>query len=320
MNTNKNQICFAAALLLTTLLTSFAAAEDNLPVKFVQDANKIDILIGGKLFTTYQYGSELTRPILYPVNSPSGVLMTRHFPFEIVPGESNDHPHHMGIFLAYDKVNGSGFWNNRTSPPQIKNVKITKMENGQISAISHWDSNSGKTLLEEKRDMIFSARPNQYTIDFNFTLTAPDEKIVLADTKEGLFAFRVADWLTEAKGTGRLMSSDGNTGEPNIWGKKFPWVRLEGRKDGRIIGVAIFNHPSSACFPTYWQARSYGLFSANPFGQLDFLKTRKVPNPQPLNFTLQPGQSAILKFRMIIYEGDKSADQLEKDFQSYARQ
>jgi hypothetical protein len=309
------RMLFTAVILLLTA-TCMAGTD----VKLVQDANKINILVGGNLFTTYQYGSELTKPILYPINSPSGILLTRHFPFEIVPGESNDHPHHMGIFFAYDKVNNDGFWNNRISPPQIKHIKTTKMENGQLSTISHWDSNSGRTLLEEKRDMIFYAQPNQYTIDFNITLIAQDEKIVFSDTKEGLFALRVADWMTEAKGTGQYLDSKGNIGEPNIWAKKAEWVRLEAVKDGKTIGVAIFDHPKSSLFPTYWHARAYGLFAANPFGQLDFLKGRNVENPQPLNFTLKPGQSAVFRYRLIIYEGEKTPEQLEKEFQKFARQ
>jgi len=302
--------------LIPLFVSACAAGAD---IKFVQDTNKIDILIGGNLFTTYRYGSEQTKPILYPVKSPSGVALTRNFPFENIPGESNDHPHHAGIFFTYDKVNNDGFWNNRISPPQIKHIKTTKMENGQLSTISQWVGKSGKTLLKEKRDMVFSAEPNQYAIDFNITLTAQDEKIVFGDTKEGMFAIRVADWLSENKGTGKYLDSDGNTGEPNIWGKKAAWVRLEGTKDGKTIGIAIFNHPASACFPTYWQARGYGLFSANPLGQLDFLKGRNVENPKPLNFTLYPGQSALFRFRMIIYEGQKSAENIEREFHNFAR-
>jgi hypothetical protein len=307
-------------ILAGTIMFIVSACAGGADVKFVQDTNKIDILIGGNLFTTYRYGLELTKPILYPVKSPSGILLTRHFPFEIVPGESNDHPHHMGIFFTYDKVNNDGFWNNRTSPPQVKYIKTTKMENGQLSTISHWVGKSGKTLLEEKRDMVFSAEANQYAIDFNITLTAQDEKIVFGDTKEGMFAIRVADWLSEEKGTGKYLDSDGNIGEPNIWGKKASWVRLQGSKDGKTVGIAIFNHPASVCYPTYWHARGYGLFSADPFGQLDFLKGRNVENPQPLNFTLHPGQGALFRFRMIIYEGQKSAENLEKEFQNFAKQ
>jgi len=309
----KKMILSGVILLLTA---AYAAGAD---IKFEQDTNKIDVLIGGKQFTTYRYGLELTKPILYPVKSPSGIVLTRGFPFEVIPGESNDHPHHTGIFFTYDKVNNDGFWNNTTSPPQIKHIKTTKMENGQLSTLSHWVGKRGKTLLEEKRDMIFSAEPNQYAIDFNIVLTAQDDKVVFGDTKEGMFAIRVADWLSEEKGTGKYLDSEGNKGEPNIWGKQASWVRLEGTKNGKKIGIAIFNHPASACYPTYWHARGYGLFSANPLGQLDYLKGRNVENPKPLNFTLYPSQNALFRFRMIIYEGLKTADAIEREFKNYAQ-
>jgi hypothetical protein len=325
------------------ILFFMAACVAGADIKFVQDNNKIDVLIGGKQFTTYRYGSELTKPILYPVKSPSGIVLTRGFPFEKIPGESNDHPHHTGIFFTYDKVNNDGFWNNTTSPPQIKHIKTTKMENGQLSTISRWVGKSGKVLLEEKRDMVFSSEHNEYIVDFNIVLTAPaspdssylgstpsrdgrlasrggqDEKVVFGDTKEGMFAIRVADWLSEDKGTGKYLDSEGNKGEPNIWGKRANWVRLEGNKDGKTIGIAIFNHPTSTCYPTYWHARGYGLFSANPLGQLDFLKGRNIENPQPLNFTLNPGQSALFRFRMIIYEGPKTTENLEREFQNFVK-
>ena len=196
----------------------------------------------------------------------------------------------MGIFFAYDKVNNDGFWNNRISPPQIKHIKTTKMENGQLSTISHWDGNSGKTLLEEKRDMIFSAQPNQYIIDFNITLSGQDEKIVFSDTKEGLFALRVADWLSEEKGAGKYLDSDGNVGEPNIWAKKAAWVRLEGkrRQNNRHC---YFQSPVKCLLSNLLACKGLRLFSANPFGQLDFLKGRNVENPQPLNFTLHPAKA-----------------------------
>ena len=85
------------------ILFFVSACAGGADIKFVQDTNKIDILIGGNLFTTYRYGSELTKPILYPVKSPSGIVLTRGFPFEKIPGESNDHPHHQGYSLLMTK-------------------------------------------------------------------------------------------------------------------------------------------------------------------------------------------------------------------------
>jgi hypothetical protein len=287
-------------------------------VEFVQSQNKIDVMVGGEYFTSYRYGDNLTKPILFPVKTPSGITVTRGFPFEVIPGESNDHPHHTGIFFTYDKVNDDGFWNNTTSPPQIKHIKFTKMEDEQLSTISHWVGKEGKILLEEKRNMVFSAEPNQYVIDFNIMLTAQDKQVVFSDTKEGMFAIRVADWLKEDGGTGEYLNSEGDKKEKDIWAKRARWVRLEGNNKGKTIGIAIFNHPQSVNYPTYWHARGYGLFSANPLGQSDFQKGRNVKNPQPFNLTLQPGQSALFKFRLIIYEGPKPAEQLERTFAKFA--
>jgi len=319
--TDGNMPEWETANMLAKYYTTTTALKMAQPgIEFIQGKNAIDVMINGNLFTTYKYGEDLTKPILYPVKSPSGILMTRRFPFEIIPGESNDHPHHFGIFFTYDKVNDDGFWNNATSPPQIKHVKFTKMSDGQLSTISQWVGKSGKVLLEEKRDMFFSEEPNQYAIDFNIVLTAQDEKIVFSDTKEGMFAIRVADWLSEEKGTGRYLDSNGNSGEPNVWGKRGSWTRLEGKNDRKTIGIAIINHPESVNYPTYWHARGYGLFSANPLGQLDYQKGTKVENPQPLNFTLNPGQSALFRFRIIIYEGPRNPEQFQWQFEDFARQ
>ncbi len=289
---------------------------------FIEQEEKIKVLINGDNVVSYRYGEELTKPILWPVRTPSGIVVTRGFPFEKVEGESTDHPHHTGVFFTYDKVNADGFWNNTTSPPQIRQIGPVKMETeagqGMLSVLLHWVGKSGKVLLEEKRDMLFRAGTDEYSIDFTIKLTAQDEKIVFEDTKEGMFGIRVADWLKEDGGTGEYLSSNGDRKEAGVWGKRAEWVRLEGKKDDKVIGIAIFNYPDSVNFPTYWHARGYGLFSANPLGQLDFQKGRNVEDPQPLNFTLAPGESAVFKFRMLIYEGPRSAEQLEERYAEYA--
>lgn len=301
---------------------SVEAPECPVIVGFVPDGDKVNVMVKGELVTSYRYGDELTKPILWPVRTPSGIVVTRGYPFEKVEGESADHPHHTGVFFTYDKVNEDGFWNNTTSPPQIRQIGPVKMETeageGTLSVVLHWVGKSGKMLLEEKRDMVFRAGQDEYSIDFTIKLTAQDEKIVFGDTKEGMFAIRVAPWLKEEGGTGEYLSSNGDRREANVWGKRAKWVRLEGQKEAKTVGIAIFNHPDSVNFPTYWHARGYGLFSANPLGQLDFQKGRNAENPQPLNFTLEPGESGTFKFRMLIYEGPRSAEQLEGQFKDFS--
>ncbi len=295
----------------------------NNKVQFVQGDNQIDVMIDGKLFTSYRYDpATLTKPILFPVISPSGIEVTRSYPFKEVEGESKDHPHHTGIFFTYDLVNGNGFWNNTTFPPQIKHVETTKMVNGdtgKLATVMNWVDKNEKPLLKEERTMEFIPGKNETTIDFTMILTALDDKVVFEDTKEGMFAIRVAHWLKEKDNeNSQYRSSNGDKTEKNIWGTRARWVTLEGKKDDKTIGIAILNHPESINYPTYWHARAYGLFAANPLGQSVFQKGRGEETPVPFNLTLEPGKSAQFKFRMIIYDGQMSDEQLESIFTEYS--
>ncbi len=307
----------------TTEALELAGAESCGPkqkVEFVPDDNKIDVMVGDRHFTSYLYGDELTKPVLFPVHTPSGIVVNRGYPLVTVEGESKDHPHHVGIFFTYDRVNDDGFWNNTTSPPQIKHVKVTQMDGGtgkgKLSTVANWVGKSGRVLLQESRSMVFRANENEYAIDFSVDLTAQDTEVVFDDTKEGMFAMRVAHWLRENE-TGEYLSSNGDKTEKNVWGRRARWVRLEGEKDGKTIGIAIFNHPASVNYPTYWHARGYGLFSANPLGQYAFEKGRKQANPQPFQLTLQPGQSAHFRFSLVVYEGHRTEEQLQQQFERF---
>jgi len=70
-------------------------------------------------------------------------------------------------------------------------------------------------------------------------------------------------------GTGTIINAEGvkNTA---AWGKRSTWVDYHGPKDGKVYGVAIFDHPSNPRHPTWWHVRDYALFAANPFGKHDF--------------------------------------------------
>jgi len=250
-------------LMILPLMLVILFCESRSKVTFIEKENQIDVLMDGKFFTSYLYKPELTKPILYPVLSSSGIKVNRSYPFEIVAGESKDHPHHTGVFFTYDKVNQDGFWNNTTTPPQIKHIEITKMEGGKdkgtLATIMHWVGKSGKTLLVENRTMVFYPGKDSYKIDFTITLTAKDTAVVFQDTKEGMFAIRVAHWLRETNkdGTAMYLSSNGDEFEKNVWGKRAKWIRLEGEKNGKTVGIAIFNHPSSINYPTFWHARGF---------------------------------------------------------------
>jgi hypothetical protein len=334
--------------IVVLVILVFCAAAFGSPiaqsVNFVKGKNKIDVMIGGMLFTSYIYGNELTKPMLVPLRSPSGIEVTRRNPLVEIKGGSDDHRHHVGIFFAVDKVNGTNFWNNTAPPPQIKHIKITQVAcdngRGKLTAVMHWLDGDGNILLEENRSMVFLAGENEdeYAIDFSIDLTAMQNEVVFEDIEEGVFAVRVADCLRETdskvmlragqplpqeslSGTGRYFSSNGDETARNIWGKRARWVALQGVRKGKVVGIAILNHPESINYPTYWHVRSYGLFSANPLGQGDFQRQSKYKkNPVlPLRLTLKKGQKAHFRFLVIVYEGIRATEHLEERFRKFVK-
>ena len=140
-----------------------------------------------------------------------------------------------------------------------------------------------------------------------------------------MFAIRLAQWLTENTdskyqlGTGAYLSCNGDEKQEGVWGKRAEWVRIQGNKDGKTVGIAILNHPTSTNYPTYWHARGYGAFSANPLGQYAFQKSHRAENPKPFNLTLDKGERASFKFRVIIYDGPRTKQQLDSEFRKYTQ-
>ncbi len=331
---------FSFYFLLTCLLTFSVSCSSNKKITFIQGVDQIDVMADNKIITSYVYKQENQKPILYPVYSPSGEIVTRGFPLMEVEGESKDHPHHRGITFTYGngEVNGSTFWGlpnygsvdyENIKLPQIKLDRIVEMKegkDGKLSVINLWIDKNNKPLLREDRVMDFSAKADENIIDFTISLTALDTVVTFEDTKEGMLSIRVADWLAETptgplfkgKGTGVYLNAEGEKTEKNIWGKRSAWMRLEGNKDGKAIGIAIFHNPKSLNFPTYWHARGYGCYAANPIGQYEYQKGTGVANPQKRTLTLNPGESALFKFRMIIYEGNRDKKILDKEFQDYS--
>jgi hypothetical protein len=310
---------FVVVFLVCAAGAVYAGGSEGPKVEFVQGDQRIDVKIEGNLFTSYRYETELTKPVLLPVMTPAGIQVNRNYP--LTPGESKDHPHHIGLFFTYDKVNGEGFWNNTTSPPQIKHIRTERMDGGQgcgeLQTVLHWVGKAGLTLLEERRTMTFFGEKDMRGIYFQIRLTAQDQPIVFEDTKEGMFALRVADWLSEKNGTGHYVNSEGQETEKNAWGRRARWVRLEGNKDGKPAGVAMFNFPGSINYPSYWHARAYGLFAIDPLGQFDFQKGTGEKNPKKFSLRLDPGMSGDFRFLVLIYDGTQTPGQLEKYFDRF---
>ena len=196
---------------------------------------------------------------------------------------------------------------------------------GIIETRANWLDPKGMVLLAEETDYHFLAKGSLRIIDRITKLTAINGKVEMKDTKEGMFGIRVARelelpsdeelLLLDSSGqlsaekvpnrgaTGNYRSSEGVTGNA-VWSTRAQWMLLYGNIGDEKISIVICDHPDNPCYPTYWHARGYGLFSANPLGWTDFTGGKEM-----LNFSIPDGESVTFRYRVIIGSGSYLSDE-----------
>lgn len=307
---------------------------------------KVDVIIGGVSVTSLCWPDNVYKPVLYPIVTLSETEVTRGFPLRPRAGERNDHRHQVGSWLNYGNVNGFDFWGNGSTGKRSENggvivlTGIVKAEGGEgrgvLTIKALWQDPSGNNILEETTDFHFIAGVNHWIVDRITTLEALEKDVNMKDTKEGMFAIRVARQLElpskdnalllgdngqpgtekamENRGvTGNYRSSKGITGEA-VWGKRASWMCLSGTVNDEKVSVVICDHPGNPSYPTYWHARGYGLFSANPLGAFDFTNGKET-----VNFLIPAGGLATFRYRTIIASGSwLNDDEIERHARDFA--
>ena len=113
--------------------------------------------------------------------------------------------------------------------------------------------------------------------------------------------------------TGEYTSSEGKKGDA-VWATRGRWTMLSGTIGTEPVTVAIVDHPKNPGFPTYWHARGYGLYAANPLGQKVFSEGK-----ESLNLTLEPGTSTTFQYRIVVLEGKATPDRIEREYREFAK-
>jgi methane monooxygenase PmoA-like len=317
-------------LIFPTLLMPALLRAQQIPIKLQNDpaSHTVVITAGGAPFTTFMCSDTMAKPVLYPIYAPDGQLVTRGFPLKPRTGEPVDHPHHVGLWFNYENVNGLDFWNNSYAIPAAKKAQYGWIRTGKVHSdgamldyTASWTDQQGNKLLREHTVYRFSATAGERIIDRTTTLTAvADKGVAFPDAKDGMLGLRVTKELqipsntpgqfVDDKGNitkvaagnapdinGNYLTSEGKTGD-SAWGTRGKWCLLYGKKQNDTLSIAIIDNPANPGYPTYWHARGYGLFAANPLGQKIFSNGRET-----LNFHLDKGQSATWRYRIVIAAG-----------------
>lgn len=335
---------FILACLFTALTLPVQAQSNTIQLTHNEAQKRVTVSVDGKPFTAYIYPGPtvLKKPVLYPIRSAGGNFITRGWPLDPRPGERIDHPHHVGMWFNYGDVNGHDFWNNSTEiGPEHKgpfgtivHTGVKSMKNGtgqaELVVTADWLDKDGKVMLQETTTYQFQAGAGNRAINRTTILKATDKEVVFKDNKEGMIAVRLArqlehpstkpEMFTDAQGvatkvpamnnegvTGMYHSSEAVDGDA-VWGTRGQWVKLTGKLGDEAVSVVLMDHPKNVGYPTYWHARGYGLFAANPLGA-SVMSSGKAP---AMNYTLSAGQSVTFRYRLLIQSGDVSDANLAK--------
>jgi len=334
----RNLIALAAVFSIAA--SAFAAPSKGVQVVADEANRRVDIIIDGAPLTSYIWPASLKKPVLYPLIDDEGVTVTRGYPLNPLPGERVDHPHHAGLWFNYGNANGFDFWNNSDAiKPENRNIVSTKSgaNSGELVVESVWITGLDKQILSQTTHYIFTRRDHARVIDQVITLKALDH-VVFNDDKEGVLGMRVARWLEspEEKGgifrdangnptkvdapaagaanpaTGVYLTSEGVKG-PAVWATRGRWCTLTGTDGSHTASIAILDHPGNPGYPTYWHARGYGLFAANPLGRSIF-----DPKQPPFSYTLEKDNSVTFRYRVILFSHSTTPDQINHEADIFA--
>jgi len=319
---NTLQVSLAAVLLACglSLVSRHAKAVEVTVERSEQGAV---VRVDGEPFAEYRT-HPIHQPAIWPIIGPTGKPMTRSYPLgPLQENELDDHPHHHSLWIAHQDVNGHDFWAPRDhEKPErerkiIKHLEFTKIasENNEavIVARNRWIAGTEGPMCEDERTWIFGADEDSRWIDCTIKLIASHGDVTFGDIKDGFFSMRLAGTMkTDAKLGGKIFNSRGQTNK-SAWAMPAEWVDYYGPVDGETVGAAIFSHPSNFQHPCRWHVRSYGLFTANPFGEKEFPPSEIIQD----GVTISAGESLTLRYRVLFHKGDTEQGKVAEAYEKY---
>ena len=222
-----------------------------------------------------------------------------------------DHPHHKGLWVSIDEVNGIAYWAEKGT---IRNAGIELLKSSGNPAVlrvtNHWLGDDGQPVVIEITTIsIHANRLLAYDIEFK----AADKPVTFGDTKEGLFAVRLPNSMREMIAGGPVVSDASVSGSNNLWGKPAPWIDYVGSIAGRQYGVTIMDDPRNFR-PSRYHVRDYGLFAINPWGEKAYTGGKEEEQPS----VLQPGESLKLRYGLYVHAGGVEEGDVPGAYQRFA--
>lgn len=224
--------------------------------------------------TLRQPATSSPRPFLHPVRSLAGATVTEAGPA--------DHPHHLGLSVAFSDVNGTNFWGGSTftaatGPMLLANHgrQLTQgwqssenetgaTEEGGVS----WRSESDNELAVEQRRIERFVHPEAGSWSLSlasviFPAAGVEQLLVSSSAVKGRAGAGYGGIFWRfPRGTGDPhILSDAGSGADAAHGSRSPWLSVTMHIDGAPVSVVLAQDPD---FPLPWFIRAEGYLGAGP--------------------------------------------------------
>jgi hypothetical protein len=337
---------FCAAVLSLSIVASSSRADE-----FTVDSDNVKklvhIKINDKLITTYHIGEDVAKPYFWPLNAPGDIPVTRGWPMlKGLPNETTDHVHQKSAWFCHgdvipegievktksaDKnVKGVDFWSETKGHGKIVCNSFDKISapigdkpplGVRVTFNNEWRTADDVKILDEQRAITVRDLGDARLIILDIDLHASVCPITFGDTKEGSMGVRINDEfkLTAPKSDGVVTTSDGAIAKAPakdnlpMWGKHADWHDYSGSVDGKMVGIAIFDHPGNSVRAA-WHTRAYGLMAANPFGRSSF------PGLKGELVKLAKGEHLKLHYALLIHKGDATEAKVAERYAAFAKE
>jgi len=314
---------------------ALANKENRINITVKEAEQRVDVTIDGRPFTSYIWGSAVTKPALFPILTPKGNPITRGYPVAPRPSERVENPNQVGLFMGYANINGIDFWNDAQNPSSVAGAQYGKIVHkavnshlsgkvaGHFEVENTWIGPDGSPLISETSRFTIEGNGTERSITRTVLFKAL-KQVTFKDDAQGFLAVRLGRELEhKSKIPALLTGPDGKpmaapsmggvpTGEyinseslklDSIYGKRAEWLLLNGQIINEPLTVMMFDYPKNAGFPSYWSSTTTGLLAVNPFAHAVFSK-----GMEELNLKLAKGETISLKYMLRIQSGRQLAE------------
>ena len=300
LNMSLRRFPLLAAILLAAATLAQAGAESRFAFREITPAS-LELTENGKPVFVYNFGGILASNFpermrrscyLHPVYAPDGTVITDDF--------NKDHPHHRGIFWAWEVVTYDGktddVWTVKGFRQRFVRWKAreTAGPTARLAVENGWYSGEREFVKEDVEILVHPVTDDRRVLDFTLSFEATDKPVTVVgtpDSRKGYGGFAIRTAPRDGGAAKTVIRTDKGVSEKDGVMARHPWAEIVGTYQGKKESVRIEDDASNPGYPTN------GWLMRHSFAVLNV----SYPGLDPI--TLQPGKPLVLKYRVILYSG-----------------